>query len=97
MNTIIISVLIMTFVSWGLTTYVICKRIRKNEETEFPLYLNYLLQTMVILNSAAMLAMPTPIDVYRGKTTLQITEVNGVPTDSSVVWKSTEQRISEFP
>lgn len=87
----------MTFVSWGLTTHVICKRIRKNEDAEFPLYLNYLLQTMVTLILATMLAMPKPIDVYRGKTTLQITEVNGVPTDSSVVWKSTEQRISEFP
>ena len=87
----------MTFASWGLTTHVICKRIRKNEDAEFPLYLNYLLQTMVTLILATMLAMPKPIDVYRGKTTLQITEVNGVPTDSSVVWKSTEQRISEFP
>lgn len=87
----------MANVSWGLTSYVLYKRSRENEKVEFPLYLIYLLQTMVILISAIMLTMPKPIDVYRGKTTLQITEVNGVPTDSSVVWKSTEQRISEFP
>ena len=87
----------MTIVSWGLTSYVLYKRSRESGEAEFPLCLIYLLQSMVILISAAMLTMPKPIDVYCGKTTLQITEVNGVPTESSVVWKSTEQRISEFP
>ena len=30
---------------------------------------------------------PSAIDVYRGKTTLQITSVDGVPTDSVVVYK----------
>jgi hypothetical protein len=30
---------------------------------------------------------PSAIDVYRGKTTLEITSVNGVPTDTVVVYK----------
>lgn len=30
---------------------------------------------------------PTPLDVYRGNTELKITSVNGVPTDTVVVWK----------
>ena len=30
---------------------------------------------------------PTAIDVYRGKTTLEITYKNGVPTDTVVVFK----------
>lgn len=30
---------------------------------------------------------PKPIDVYRGYTELKITSVNGVPTDTVVVWK----------
>lgn len=30
---------------------------------------------------------PTAIDVYRGKTELQITSVNGIPTDTVVVFK----------
>ena len=30
---------------------------------------------------------PTAIDVYRGKTELKITSMNGVPTDSVVVFK----------
>lgn len=29
---------------------------------------------------------PTAIDVYKGKTTLEITYRNGVPVDSTVVW-----------
>ena len=31
---------------------------------------------------------PTAMDVYRGKTTLEITYKDGVPVDSTVVWKS---------
>lgn len=30
---------------------------------------------------------PKPIDVYRGYTELEVTSVNGVPTDTIVVWK----------
>lgn len=31
---------------------------------------------------------PTAIDVYKGKTTLEITYKDGVPIDSTVVWKN---------
>lgn len=31
---------------------------------------------------------PTAMDVYRGKTTLEITYKDGAPVDSVVVWKS---------
>lgn len=31
---------------------------------------------------------PTAMDVYQGKTTLEITYKDGVPVDSTVVWKS---------
>lgn len=34
------------------------------------------------------LMKPTAIDVYEGKTTLEITYKDGVPIDSTVVWKS---------
>ena len=33
------------------------------------------------------LMKPTAIDVYKGKTTLEITCRDGVPVDSTVVWK----------
>ena len=32
------------------------------------------------------LMKPTAIDVYKGRTTLEITYRNGVPVDSTVVW-----------
>lgn len=31
---------------------------------------------------------PTPLDVYRGNTELKITSVNGIPTDTVVVFKN---------
>ena len=34
------------------------------------------------------LMKPTAIDVYKGKTTLEITYRDGVPVDSTVVWKA---------
>ena len=34
------------------------------------------------------LKVPQAIDVYRGKTSLEITSVNNIPTDSTVVWKT---------
>ena len=37
--------------------------------------------------SSSSVDSPSAIDVYRGKTTLEITSVNGVPTDSAVVYK----------
>ncbi len=47
---------------------------------------------LVIIGTAVMIALivtngPSAIDVYRGKTTLKITSVNGVPTDTVVVYK----------
>lgn len=34
-----------------------------------------------------MIEGPKPIDVYRNRTELRITSINGVPTDTVVVWK----------
>ena len=36
---------------------------------------------------ALNLGNPRAIDVYRGKTELEITSINGVPQDTVVVWK----------
>ena len=33
---------------------------------------------------------PSALDVYRGNTELEITSINGIPVDSTVVWKSKE-------
>ena len=36
---------------------------------------------------------PKAIDVYRGKTSLEITSINNIPTDTLVVWKIKYKRI----
>lgn len=40
-----------------------------------------------IIINFILLGKPEAIDVYRNKTELEIHSVNGVPTDSVVVWK----------
>ena len=36
--------------------------------------------------------IPTAMDVYRGKTELEITSVNGVPRDTVVIWKNNKEK-----
>ena len=59
---------------------------------------NYKTNSMIILGSVSSMLLiiggcihtckyPSAIDVYRGKTTLQITYKNNVPTDTIVVYK----------
>ena len=43
---------------------------------------------IIIILLAIFLKKPTAIDVYRNKTTLEITYKDGVPIDSAVVWKN---------
>lgn len=48
---------------------------------------NLVLCTLVVIAMAIYYNSVKPIDVYRGKTTLEITYKNGVPIDSVVVYK----------
>lgn len=41
-----------------------------------------------IINEIIAEQIPTALDVYRGNTELLITSVNGVPTDTTVVFKN---------
>lgn len=50
------------------------------------LFIGFLLVADYFMPSTAY--TPTAIDVYRGKTELEITSVNGVPRDTVVVWKN---------
>lgn len=43
---------------------------------------------VIILNTNTSKPKPTALDVYRGNTELEITSVNGVPTDTIVVFKN---------
>ena len=41
--------------------------------------------SLIIIENA--INHPTPMDVYQGKTTLEITYKDSIPVDSVVVWK----------
>ena len=41
----------------------------------------------IIITTWDLSKTPTAMDVYRGKTELEITSINGVPQDTIVVWK----------
>lgn len=56
----------------------------KNGITSLVIFLFLLISTIVMLCKLAN--MPEAIEVYRGNTTLEITTVNGVATDTTVVW-----------
>ena len=49
----------------------------------------FLLLISIILIKVESVMYPTALDVYRGNTELEITSVNGVPTDTVVVFKKT--------
>lgn len=47
-----------------------------------------LLGAVILVDVNTSEPKPTPLDVYRGNTELRITSVNGVPTDTVVVFKN---------
>lgn len=46
---------------------------------------------ILMIYSISKESKPKAIDVYRNKTELEITSVNGVPRDTLVVWKEYKQ------
>ena len=65
----------------------------ENEIFEDKNFTRIMLDVIIAYSMIAMLLMivyiskPKAIDVYRDKTTLEITYKNSVPTDTVVVWK----------
>ena len=43
---------------------------------------------LIFVQTLIQIHTPTAMDVYQGKTTLEITYKDGIPVDSTVVWKS---------
>lgn len=52
-----------------------------------PVATAFLIFISIILIKVESVKYPTALDVYRGNTELEITSVNGVPTDTIVVFK----------
>ena len=61
----------------------------KNEElaSKFLICASVLYPVLVLFLLASYATKPKAIDVYKGKTTLEITYKDKVPIDSAVIWK----------
>ena len=57
-------------------------------ETNFFIYTLFVYSFLVFILSLSCVYKPSAIDVYRGKTTLEITYKDKIPVDSTVVWKN---------
>lgn len=52
------------------------------------IFILFIYSLLVLLLSFFYIRKPKAIDVYKGETTLRIAYQDGVPIDSTVVWKS---------
>lgn len=57
-------------------------------DSNFFIYTLFVYSFLVLLLLLSYVYKPKAIDVYRGKTTLEITYKDRVPIDSTVVWKN---------
>lgn len=57
-------------------------------ETNFFIYTLFVYSFLVFILSLSCVYKPSAMDVYRGKTTLEITYKDKAPVDSTVVWKN---------
>lgn len=80
--TIIYIVLIGLFI-WALN-------LSKEEDAVLPYIAGCLIGItfMFVIMTHIKIKTPTALDVYRGNTELKVTSVNGVPTDTVVVFKN---------
>ena len=73
---------------------ILVKYIKSNIDDSFDLgfFMGELIMILIVLEVfflSNIIEEPTPsaLDVYRGNTELEITSVNGIPTDTIVVYK----------
>ena len=89
MDWIIAILMILGVVLIALSFYLWGKGMQKDEDLYFKFsILSVVIAAILIVLGTILGSMPRAIDVYRDKTRLQITSVDGVPTDTTVVWKN---------
>lgn len=82
-------ILLLTAMILLLSVLCINDLIKGNEfESSFFIYTLFVYSFLVFILSLSCVCKPSAIDVYRGKTTLEITYKDRVPIDSTVVWKN---------
>ena len=89
MDWIIAILFTLSGILFVLTFYFWVKGMQKDENLYFKFSIfNIVLFAILAVLAVNLINMPRAIDVYRDKTRLQITSVDGVPTDTTVVWKN---------
>ena len=75
---------------FSIVIFVLCfiKYLFSSSEEYIHIFVICIYSLIIIVLSAICLRKPQAIDVYEGKTTLEITYKDKVPIDSTVVWKS---------
>ena len=83
-------ILVLTIIVWTFSTIDIMGITNvteyKESNTKIFTYILLVYSFLVLILSVSYTTKPRAIDVYEGKTTLEITYRNGVPVDSTVVW-----------
>ena len=82
-------ILVLTIPIWILSILYVIDIIKGNGfDDNFFIYTLFVYSFLVFILSLSCVYKPSAIDVYRGKTTLEITYKDKVPVDSTVVWKN---------
>ena len=82
-------ILLLTAMSLLLSVLCIIDIIKGNGfDTNFFICTLFVYSFLVFILSLSCVSKPSAIDVYRNKTTLEITYKDRVPIDSTVVWKN---------
>ena len=69
-----------------LLTILICSTLL-NSDKDFIVLISTILTFIIFVLVIVYMTEPRAINVYRGNTTLEITYKDGIPVDSTVVWK----------
>ena len=85
MGGLIMLLLIFIFIA-VLLTILICSTLL-NSDKDFIVLISTILTFIIFVLVIVYMTEPRAINVYRGNTTLEITYKNGIPIDSTVVWK----------
>lgn len=84
-----IPIILITLVLLLVILIMGVNELSKNEydAVGFTLIASIVLAFIVLITTLCLKDNPRAIDVYRGDTTLEITYRDGIPIDSTVVWK----------
>ena len=79
--------LFLIFIFIAVLLSALISSIIANFDKNFVIFISTILTFIIFVLTIVYMTEPRAIDVYKGNTTLEITYKNGIPIDSTVVWK----------